>query len=253
MSKIDWSDGQHHARDFQIQRDDRRVVTGALWKPAESTPESPMILCGHGASGDRYQAPIPHLAQRFGEENGYAVLAIDGPVHGLRQVGPGGRVAFAEEMQRPSFLDDMVDDWHLAFETVAHDVDLGRGPLGYFGLSMGTIFGLPLLASKIEFTAAAIGLCGSTGAASSIGERLLHDAETIEHPVFFIMQLQDELFDREGYLALFDALSSVDKRLHANPGLHPEIPAEEIAFAVEFLTNYLSGHAERRIINPLAE
>jgi alpha-beta hydrolase superfamily lysophospholipase len=199
-----------------------------------------MILCGHGASGDRYQAPIPHLARRFGEEKGFSVLAIDGPVHGLRQVGPGGRVAFAEEMKRLTFLDDMVDDWQLAFDTVSCEVDLGKGPLGYFGLSMGTIFGLPLLASAIEFAAAAIGLCGSTGAASRIGERLLRDAAVVDHPVLFIMQLEDELFDREGYLALFDALSTNDKRLHANPGLHPEVPAEEIAFVVEFLSNQLS-------------
>ena len=253
MNRIEWSQGQHHARDFRIERDGRRLVTGALWNPAKSTPESPMILCGHGASGDRYQAPIPHLARRFGEENGYPVVAIDGPVHGLRQVGPGGRVAFAEEMKRSSFLDDMVEDWQLAFETVTHDVDLGRGPLGYFGLSMGTIFGLPLLASKIEFGASAIGLCGSSGAASRIGERLLQDAAAVDHPVLFLMQLEDELFDREGYLALFDALSSEDKRLHANPGLHPEVPAEEVDFVVEFLTNHLSGHVERRIINPLAE
>ena len=67
------------------------------------------------------------------------------------------------------------------------------------------------------------------------------------------MQLEDELFDREGYLTLFDAFASEDKRLHANPGLHPEVPAEEIAFVVEFLTSHLSKHVERRIINPLAE
>ena len=253
MSKIDWSEGQHQARDFLIRREQGRVVTGALWKPEGSTPEGPMILCGHGGSGDRYQAPIPHRAKRFGAENGYAVLAIDGPVHGLRQKDPGGRVALAEEMQRPTYVDDMVDDWHLAIETVTRDADVGKGPLGYFGLSMGTMFGVPLLASKIEFSAAAIGLCGSTGAAAGIGERLLRDASAIDHPVFFIMQLQDELFDREGYLALFDAFACEDKRLHANPGLHPEVPAEEVAFVVEFLTNHLSGHVERRIINPLAE
>ncbi len=211
-----------------------------------------MILCGHGASGDRYQAPIPHLARRFGIENEYPVLALDGPVHGLRQVGRGGRAAFAEEMKRSSFLDDMVADWQLAFETITHEVDLGRGRLGYYGLSMGTMFGLPLLASKIDFTAAAIGLCGSTGAASRIGKRLLEDAATVNHPVLFIMQLEDELFDREGYLALFDALSSTDKRLHANPGLHPEVPAEEIDFVVAFLTNYLSGRANALSISFLS-
>jgi hypothetical protein len=253
VSQITWSEGKHRAREFQIELDGHRLVTGALWAPANATPDSPMILCGHGASGDRYQAPIPHLARRFGQESGFSVLSIDGPVHGLRQIGPGGRAAFFEEMKRPSFLDDMVRDWQLAFETITDDADLGKGPLGYYGLSMGTIFGLPLLASTIEFTAAAIGLCGSSGAASRIGERLLGDAASVAHPVLFIMQLEDELFDRDGYLALFDALASSDKRLHANPGLHPEVPEEEIDFVVGFLTNHLSGQAEKRVVKPLAE
>jgi pimeloyl-ACP methyl ester carboxylesterase len=253
VTQITWSEGKHRAKDFQIERDGHRLVTGALWVPAGAAPDTPMVLCGHGASGDRYQGPIPHLARRFGEESGYPVLSIDGPVHGLRQIGPGGRAAFAEDMKRPSFLDDMVGDWQLAFETITHDSDLGKGPLGYYGLSMGTIFGLPLLASTIDFTAAAIGLCGSSGAASLIGERLLDDAAIVEHPVLFIMQLEDELFDRDGYLALFDALASSDKRLHANPGLHPEVPAEEIDFVVRFLTNHLSGQAEKRVVKPLAE
>ena len=71
--------------------------------------------------------------------------------------------------------------------------------------------------------------------------------------MLFIMQLEDELFDRDGYLALFDALASSDKRLHANPGLHPEVPAEEIDFVVRFLTSHLSGQAEKRVVKPLAE
>jgi hypothetical protein len=41
--------------------------------------------------------------------------------------------------------------------------------------------------------------------------------------------------------------------MHANPGLHPEIPAEEIDFAFQFLTSHINGTATRRIINPLAE
>ncbi|MCZ6709751.1 MAG: hypothetical protein O7B25_05255, partial [Gammaproteobacteria bacterium] len=115
MTQLTWSEGKHRARDFRIEREDRRLVTGALWTPENATPDTPMILCGHGASGDRYQAPIPHLARRFGEECGFPVLSIDGPVHGVRQIGPGGRKAFAEDMKRPSFLDDMVEDWQLAF------------------------------------------------------------------------------------------------------------------------------------------
>ena len=49
-------------------------------------------------------------------------------------------------------------------------------------------------------------------------------ARAIEVPVLFLMQLEDELFDRASCLALFDALATEDKRLHANAGLHPEVP-----------------------------
>ena len=250
---IKWlSSEQTGAQDFRIESD-KRPITGALWLPESITDQTPLVLCGHGASGDRYQKPIPHLARRCTLEAGCAVIALDGPVHGLRQVGPGGREALAVEMNRPTSIDEMVADWLVAFSEIrrAHGLN---GPTGYFGLSMGTIFGLPLLAhGGIDFAASAIGLAGSTRAGRSFGERLLADAARVSHPVAFLMQLEDELFDRDGYLALFDALASTDKRLHANPGLHPEVPAEEIAFVFEFLMSRLNGGGERRIVNPLAE
>jgi hypothetical protein len=93
-------------REFVIESIERRTVTGALWlpqdpglsrpgraRPGESTPGqfNTLMLFGHGASGDRYQAPICHLAERFVSEAQVPVLSLDGPVHGLRQVGPGIR------------------------------------------------------------------------------------------------------------------------------------------------------------------
>ncbi len=261
MSEIQWTPGQSGAEDFRItstdNTDERRPVTGALWLPEIVEQSSALILCGHGASGDRYQAPIPHLAKRFLRERGIATLALDGPVHGLRQVGPGGREALRDEMQRPNFIDDMVDDWMLALARIQNDKGIGLGPLGYFGLSMGTIFGIPLLAAASRastyFCASTLGLAGVKGAVSFIGDRLLTDAAAITHPIFYLMQLEDELFDRDGYLTLFDALQATDKRLHANPGLHPQIPEEEIDFAFNFLTARIAGPVPRNITNPIAD
>lgn len=256
MAETAWSSGSHGANDFRIDAQ-RREVTGALWLPENADAATPLILCGHGASGDRYQAPIPHLAKRWLRERGIATLAIDGPVHGLRQVGPGGREALRDEMRRTGFVDDMVQDWLLALEAIRQDRQIGLGALGYFGLSMGSLFGIPLLAiadkHHLHFQASTLGLAGTTGAASFLGDRLLADAALITHPVFYMMQLEDELFDRSGYLALFDALGSADKRLHANPGLHPEIPTEEIGFTFEFLAARLEGEVPRDITNPIAE
>lgn len=257
MGNLQWlASGQRGAHDFTLDGPGR-AVTGALWLPDAVLATTPLVLCGHGASGDRYQAPIPHLAQRF-TQAGVAVLAIDGPVHGLRQVGPGGREAFAVEAQRPSFVDDMVTDWFAALSAVRQDQQIGTAALGYFGLSMGTLFGVPVLGGGaaqhgVTFAAAAIGLCGTSGAGAGLRDRLLQDAAKMHMPLAFLMQLEDELFPRDGYLELFDALAAADKRLHANPGLHPEVPAEEVNFVFDFLVTRLAGEVPRRIVNPLAQ
>jgi pimeloyl-ACP methyl ester carboxylesterase len=125
--------------------------------------------------------------------------------------------------------------------------------VAYFGLSMGSLFGIPLLARRADVAVATLGLIGWSGAAAALGARLLTDAARITCPTLFLVQLEDELFDRAGCLAVFDALGAADKRLHANPGLHPEVPAEEIDFAYDFMRAHLEGRAQRRIVNPLAE
>ena len=255
MATLQWLDTASGGtpRDFRIDRGHARPVTGALWLPPAPDADTPLLLCGHGASGDRYQAPIPYLGKRMTREQDVAVLAIDGPVHGLRHVPPGGREALRVEMQRDGAIEDMVQDWHEGLEAVRRDTGVGAGRIAYFGLSMGSIFGIPLLASGIGIHAATLGLLGTWGLGRAAGERLARDAAAIDIPLLFLMQLEDEIFNRKGCLELFDALGSADKRLHANPGLHPEIPAEEIDFAFEFLARRLAGEVARGIVNPLAE
>ena len=51
----------------------------------------------------------------------------------------------------------------------------------------------------------------------------------------FMVQWEDELFDRDGAFELFDAIGSSDKRLHAHPGKHGEIPPEGVDATREFL------------------
>lgn len=253
---IEWSSAKdpngNSTREFRLSRVGKRDVTGALWLPDTPNPRSTLMCFGHGASGDRYQPPITHLAGRFATEAGLPALSIDGPVHGLRQVGVGGRTAFFPEFQRDAALADMTDDWTGAIDSIQALPEVGKGNLAYFGLSMGTIFGIPLIASRTDVTVATLGLFG-------VQDRFSHEEEfrsaaaKITCPLLYLMQLEDELFDREGYLAIFDTFASTDKRIHANPGLHPEIPAEEIDFAFDFLVAHIRGKARRRIVNPLAE
>ena len=254
--RMTWQAASHPnpvgGQDFALKGTVRRI-TGALWLPERWDEATPMVLLGHGASGDRYQKPIPYLVERFTREAGFVAVALDGPVHGLRQVGAGGREAFAEEMSRPQFLRDMTADWMDTLQGLRQAEGIGNGPLGYYGPSMGTLFGLPLLATHEQIHAAALGLAGTTAAARHIAADLMTAARAVKQPVVFLMQLEDELFPRDGYLELFDAIAADDKRLHANPGLHPQIPMEEIDFCFEFLRRHLLGEAQRRIINPLSE
>ena len=45
-------------------------------------------------------------------------------------------------------------------------------------------------------------------------------------------------------LALFDAIGSADKQLHANPGRHQDVPAREFDAAEAFFRQHLSAELE---------
>lgn len=231
-------------REFTLMRGER-PVTGVLWQADNAKPGAPLILFGHGASGSRHQRPIPYLAEQLVREHGVFALAIDGPVHGRRRKGDGARGAFWPEWQRPGSAEDMIADWRLALDTVQALPEVGAGPVGYWGLSMGTIYGAPTVAAEPRIKVAVLGLMGISGP-SHYRPFLTMSANAIQCPVFFIMQLEDELFTRAEQLALFDALGSEDKRLHANPGLHPDVPREELRHSREFLMAHLTGKPESR-------
>jgi len=227
-------------REFTLHRG-ARAVPAVLWSPERAAAGTPLVLFGHGASGDRHQMPIPWLARRLVGDAGFVGLAIDGPVHGRRKVGDGARGAFAVEWRRDGCIDDMLADWRAALDAVQMLADVGRGPVGYWGLSMGTIFGAPLVAAEPRIGVAVLGLMGVAGPTEKFRERIRSAAAAIRCPVLFLMQLEDELFTREQYLDLFDRLASDDKRLHANPGLHPQVPTEELDACIAFLRRHLGG------------
>jgi hypothetical protein len=243
----DGSDGADDGivvREFTLMRG-QRVVTGCLRHGLSPEPGRPVIAFGHGASGDRHQRPIPSMAGALIKDLNAFCLSIDGPVHGRRQVGAGGREAFGPEWRRPGNVDDMVGDWRLTLDVILTLPEVGNGPLGYFGLSMGTIYGAPLVGAERRIRCAVLGLMGISGPDDYLP--IIHAAaQRIRCPVLFLMQLEDELFDRESCLALFDQLATKDKRLHANAGLHPEVPLEELRMSREFLQTYLDGVPEPR-------
>ena len=240
--------GEVTRREFIVTRDGQ-PVPGVLWGSEHSAPGAPLVMYGHGASGDRHQEPIPKIADALARRGVFG-LSIDGPVHGLRKVGDGGRGAFGEVMRSEAMVDNILADWGAALGAIQAEASVGKGQLGYFGLSMGTILGTPVVAS-FDVTVAV--LMGTISPTERYGEQLREAAAKISCPLFFIMQLEDELFARDRCLDLFDRFASTDKRLHANPGLHPQVPAEEVDFSTEFLAERLLGDAGQRSAAPIAE
>ena len=86
-------------------------------------------------------------------------------------------------------------------------------------------------------------LRSSAATEASLFERLARDAPRLACPTLFLMQWDDELFERESVLALFDLLGAEDKRLYANPGGHAETP-EHVRYAGrEFIAAQLLAEA----------
>jgi dienelactone hydrolase len=222
---------------------DARPVPGILWTAEEPTAPAPLVLIGHGGSGHKGQPHLRALARRLVRHHRMACVAIDGPVHGERRpvdLAPDAVAETRRRFARPESVDAMLADWRATVAAVQDLPEVGVAPLGYWGLSMGTLFGVPLLAAEPRIVVGVIGLMGIRPDGGRIAARLAEDAPRVRCPVLFLQQRQDELFPVESSGKLFDALASADKRLHAHPGAHAAVPPEEFRASEEFLARHLS-------------
>ena len=243
-----WGDETHvdgvRERDFAVAVDGR-TVPGVLWLPEGGTGPRPLVLLGHGATRHKRTDYLVALGRRLASDYGFAVAAIDAAGHGERRL-PGHDDDltlfgdFLTEWSREGTVDDMVAEWQAAIDAVRDLEEVGDGPIGYWGLSMGTIYGVPLVAAEPRIQVAVFGLMGLLGPTR---DRLAADAQSIACPVLLIQQWDDSLIPRAEVFELFDALGSLDKRLHAHPGEHAAVPVEEIAFSARFLARHLAPHA----------
>lgn len=219
-----------------------RVVPGLIWTPEDATGPRPLVLIGHGATRHKRVDHVLALATHLAREIGFAAVALDAPGHGDRQADRSADditlfTAFLAEWSRPGTVDDVLAEWEAVLEAVRGLDEVGDGPLGYWGLSMGTIYGIPLVAAEPRVQAAVFGLMGLVGPTL---DRLAADARRVTCPVAFLQQWDDSLLPRQEVLDLFDALASIDKRLHVHPGEHSAVPLEEFEFSVAFLTRHLA-------------
>ena len=218
---------------------DGRVVPLALWLPVSARP-SPLLLVGHGGSGHKASSFVTDLLDPLVRQRGIAVAAIDGPVHGDRRSTPASPEATRDEFRAlwdaGGSVEPMVADWRAAIDTLCAFREIDATALAYYGLSMGTAYGLPLLAVEPRIRAAVFGMWGTSRANSA---RLVDDARRVRCPTLFSLQWDDPLFTREGQFELFDALATDDKRMAVHPGGHVNPTGTRLDDIVHFIARAL--------------
>jgi dienelactone hydrolase len=241
-------------RRFDLKVGDQ-VVPGLHWLPAAASAPHPTVLIGHGGTQHKRVPNVLGLARKLVGELGYGVVALDAPRHGDRMTGEERRrvEAFrAARQERPGnplppmppgrreFMAGLaaqaVAEWRALLDALAGQPQWAAGPFGYWAVSMGTAFGIPLLAAEPRMSAAVLGL----NALQEGSEQQRADAAAITIPLLFLFQWDDELITREAGLALWDTFGSAEKTMHVNPGPHVGIPVFERDAAVAFYRRHLS-------------
>lgn len=243
MTLLRWTSdvavGENCKRLFVVEANARRVP-GALWLPAGQASRLPLVLVGHGGSQSKDASAVLDVAYPL-LARGVAVVAIDGPVHGDRRSDQGQDGAlvlqdFLELWQEKPGTAEMTADWQATLAALAELPQLDCQCLGWFGLSMGTAYGLPLCAAEPRIRVALLGMWGTS---FPHGNLLMNAAQQVHCPVQFQRKLDDERFTSEGQEALFAALASQQKILMTYPGGHTNPVGEQLTDGLDFLCRKL--------------
>src|SRR6185437_445393 len=200
-------------------------IPGVLWTSEGAAGTCPLIVMGHGGGQHKKAPGLVTLARRFVAECGFAVVAADMPGHGDRPEDEQYSRIAAENQARAEAGAELapliagfqalvarqtVPEWRTVLDAVRQPGGVGAGPVGYWGVSLGCGLGVPFVAAEPRVRAAVLGLGGALARVP-----------------------------RTQSLALFDALASAEKTLHANPGKHMEVPAFEMDSTLRFFTRHL--------------
>jgi pimeloyl-ACP methyl ester carboxylesterase len=229
-------------RDFTVGE-----VTGVLWSSASGSGRAPLVLLCHGGGRHKKAPPMTGRAHRLVTGCGFNVAAIDAPGHGgrprtavdQREIAALQQAMEAGESVGPivtrynaDIAERAVPEWQATLDALQELPEIGAGgPVGYWGLNMGTAIGVPLTAIEPRITAAVFGQFWP--------ETLAEAARQITIPIEFDLQWDDEHIPRQSGLALFDAFASKEKTLHANAGAHKELPRFEADSGVRFFARHL--------------
>jgi dienelactone hydrolase len=210
-------------------------IPGVLWSPASGADRAPLVLMGHGGGNHKKHQAMAGRAQRLVAGCGCHVAVIDeqeiAELYRARAAGePEGPIVVRYNAHLAELA---VPEWRATLDALQELPEIGAdGPVGYYGLNMGTAIGVPFVSVEPRITAAVFGLHWP--------DALAEKAKMIAIPIEFDMQWDDEHIPREAGLALFDAFASTEKTLHANSGTHKELPRFEADSAVRFFARHFA-------------
>jgi hypothetical protein len=213
------------------------AITGVYRTPLSGESDR-LVLVGHGGGSDDAHKHSGYIVSMAGllAQRGIASLSIDGPGH-------GERASFSfqgdhDEIERAwvggGGTPGVVADWRAALDFI--EAERGARPTGWWGVSMGTMMGVPVIAADDRIRLAVLGLMGIW---AEIGPDLERLAPDVTCPLRFLVQWDDERIPRQTCFDLFDRLGSTRKTLHANPGPHSGIPRFEFESSADYLARYL--------------
>jgi hypothetical protein len=238
------------ARRFDLQVGEE-TVPGMHWLPAAVEGAHATVCIGHGGFQHKLYGNVPELAIQLVRNLGVGVVALDAPRHGDR-IRPEDReaarkardeaVAGTRRSIDPKALAAMakrtqmhVDEWKALVDSLCEDPRWSGGPFGWWGVSMGTTHGIPVVSQDDRFTCAVFGLNALRPGDDEGKAR----AASITVPILFLNQSDDELMTRDAALALWDAFGSTDKTMHINPGRHVQVPKFERDSSEAFFRRHL--------------
>jgi hypothetical protein len=223
-------------------------VPGVLWSPEVTAGSAPLVLMGHPGGLHKMAQGLVARAAHFVTAYGFHAAAIDAPGHGDR-VRSASDSAWVDEMQRArrageplgaivsefnaSIAERAVPEWRATLDALQllPDID-GDLPVGYSGMTLATEIGFRLMTADPRIGAAGLG-------AAFASESLMDVARSVTAPVQFLVPWDDPEIDRDSGIALFDAIGSAEKSLHAFPGPHQRVPAYEADDSARFLARHL--------------
>ena len=232
------------------------AVPGIVWTPEGASGPRPVILMGHGGTQHKRVDTLLARARAYARHQRWATVAIDAPAHGDRTTPEAqaaaranieARIAGRQQGFSPEMARQMADrtrqavpEWRATLDAVRTIPEVGEGPVGYWGVSMGTSIGVPFLAAEPRVQCAVLGLNGLRTGQDEFAKL----AASIAIPLLFVFQRNDELVNMEAGLALYDAFGSKEKAMHINPGGHVQIPAYEREDFERFYLRHLGPGGE---------